>query len=394
MGLIDMLGEWIRRKREQAEKRNMKQATDYFGSLLKKRQVDTGAVCRSIEDYKDFPTVTKKQTELLLKHRSFRYVSQMGCPEWRAVMDTLKDTQYGMLEGTEIPRNVKTAVDNPMLRLVAQYRVLEYEYMRRNSPEPLSSQAQTERDAAHRLLNCCMKESDMDALKALALKGVEPENSVAIRYGLAEGYCKIRELNRERADELRGDNRTAMDWIELKASEEKGKLMQQAAGIYEREMAGRLPDDYSKAVREERGLLWELSRVGWNENLEVPVEMQVKYGLAGNFTEIADCRFDYTVSMDMGDYDRDYPQETINFHSRAIREQAGKELEKLEARLFPEKAESGGRKTASAKMENRRHPSLSVGQQQKAQPGREQDKRERQQRHNSPQSPGRARIKM
>ncbi|WP_225982797.1 hypothetical protein [Bacteroides stercoris] len=74
--------------------------------------------------------------------------------------------------------------------------MLEYENTRRNAPQPLSPEAQAERDAAHRLLNCCMREGDLDALKRLALKGERPDDSVAIRHGLAEGYRRLEELSR------------------------------------------------------------------------------------------------------------------------------------------------------------------------------------------------------
>ena len=388
-----MLNKWMRQRREQTEKRNMKQASDYFGGLLKKGRIDAGAVRQSIEDYKDFPSVTEKQTELLLKHKFFRHVEYMGYPERKGIMDALKDTRYGVQTGTEIPHNMKAAADSPLFRLLAQYRVLESEYVKRNAHEPLSADAQADKDAAHRLLNYCMGESDLTGLKDFALKGTRPEDSVIIRYGLLDGYHKIEELHKEWSEEQLGDNHTVMDRIELQIASEKGKLMQQAAGIYEKRMAGKLPDDYRKTVQEERGLLWELSRSGWNENLKVPVEMQAKYGMAGDFAGIADWRFDYKISMDMGDYDRDYPQEAIDRHSRAIREQAGKELEKLEARLFSEKAESRERKAASAGTENRVRPSPSVRQEQKAQPGKGQNREPQLQQHNSPQPPKRVRIR-
>ena len=385
MGLIDKLYEWMRHRRELVEKRNTKQATDYFGSLLKKMRVDTGAVCQSIEDYKDFPAVTKRQTELLLKHKFFRHVEGIGYPGRQAVIDALNDTRYGMQTGTEIPRNVKEAADVPLFRLLAQYKVLESEYVRQKTHVPLSPDAQADKEAAHRLLNYCMRESDLTALNDLALKGKQPEASVVIRYGLSDGYRKVDELNREWAEEQLGDDHTAMEQLEMRIAKEEGKLMQQAAGIYEKEMAGRLPDDYRKAVQEERGLLRELSRGGWNENLKVPIEMQVKYGMAEDFAKIADLRFDYKVSMNMGDYECVCPQEQIDRHSRAIREQAGKELDKLEARLFPQK-------TASARTENMERPSPSVRQEQKRQPDREQDKEQRQ--HRSPQQFPRTKIRM
>ena len=194
MGLAEKLSEWLFRRRERQEERNMRQATAYFGSLLNKRRADAGAILQSVRDYRDCPEVTRKQAELLLEHRFFRYVYQTGYPEWRAVMDALKETRYGMREGAAIPRSVREAAESPMLRLAAQYKVLEYEYTRRNAPQPLSPEAQAERDAAHRLLNCCMREGDLDALKRLALKGEKPDDSVAIRHGLTEDFAGIARL--------------------------------------------------------------------------------------------------------------------------------------------------------------------------------------------------------
>ena len=238
MGLAERLSEWLLRRRERQEERNMRQVTAYFGSLLKKRRADAGAILQSVRDYRDCPEVTRKQAELLLEHRFFRYVYQTGYPEWRAVMDALKETRYGMREGAAIPRSVKEAAESPMLRLAAQYKVLEHEYTRRNAPQPLSPEAQAERDAAHRLLNCCMREGDLDALKRLALKGEKPDDSVAIRHGLAEGYRRLEELSREWNEEMRGDNHTVMEQIELREADERGRLMRQAAALYERKTGG------------------------------------------------------------------------------------------------------------------------------------------------------------
>lgn len=227
MGLAEKLSEWLLRRRERQEERNMRQVAAYFGSLLNKRRADAGAILQSVRDYRDCPEVTRKQAELLLEHRFFRYVYQTGYPEWRAVMDALKETRYGMREGAAIPRSVREAAESPMLRLEAQYKVLEYEYTRRNAPQPLSPEAQAERDAAHRLLNCCMREGDLDALKRLALKGEKPDDSVAIRHGLAEGYRRLEELSREWSEEMRGDNHTVMEQIELREADERGRLMRQ-----------------------------------------------------------------------------------------------------------------------------------------------------------------------
>ena len=362
MGLAERLSEWLLRRRERQEERNMRQVTAYFGSLLKKRRADAGAILQSVRDYRDCPEVTRKQAELLLEHRFFRYVYQTGYPEWRAVMDALKETRYGMRE----------AAESPMLRLAAQYKVLEHEYTRRNAPQPLSPEAQAERDAAHRLLNCCMREGDLDALKRLALKGEKPDDSVAIRHGLAEGYRRLEELSREWSEEMRGDNHTVMEQIELREADERGKLMRQAAALYERKTGGRLPGDYLEAVKAERALLHGLARHGWDGQREVPKETVEKYGLTENFAGIARLRWDYHLSEDNGDFSRDYPEAAIGRHNRAIRERAAKELAGLEARLFPEKAASRERKAAHLRADNRASPTVSVGREQKEPPGKRQ----------------------
>lgn len=371
MGLAERLSEWLLRRRERQEERNMRQVTAYFGSLLKKRRADAGAILQSVRDYRDCPEVTRKQAELL-EHRFFRYVYQTGYPEWRAVMDALKETRYGMRERAAIPRSVKEAAESPMLRLAAQYKVLEHEYTRRNAPQPLSPEAQAERDAAHRLLNCCMREGDLDALKRLALKGEKPDDSVAIRHGLAEGYRRLEELSREWSEEMRGDNHTVMEQIELREADERGKLMRQAAALYERKTGGILPGDYLEAVKAERALLHGLARHGWDGQREVPKETVEKYGLTEDFAGIARLRWDYHLSEDNGDLSRDYPEAAIGRHNRAIRERAAKELAGLEARLFPEKAASRERKAAHLRADNRASPTASLKRERKEPPGKRQ----------------------
>lgn len=363
MGLAEKLSEWLLRRRERQEERNMRQVAAYFGSLLNKRRADAGAILQSVRDYRDCPEVTRKQAELLLEHRFFRYVYQTGYPEWRAVMDALKETRYGMREGAAIPRSVREA---------AEYKVLEYENTRRNAPQPLSPEAQAERDAAHRLLNCCMREGDLDALKRLALKGEKPDDSIAIRHGLAEGYRRLEELSREWSEEMRGDNHTVMEQIELREADERGKLMRQAAALYERKTGGRLPGDYLEAVKAERALLHGLARHGWDGQREVPKETVEKYGLTRDFAGIARLRWDYHLSEDNGDFSRDYPEAAIGRHNRAIRERAAKELAGLEARLFPEKAASRERKAAHLRADNRASPTASLKRERKEPPGKRQ----------------------
>lgn len=259
MGLAERLSEWLLRRRERQEERNMRQVTAYFGSLLKKRRADAGAILQSVRDYRDCPEVTRKQAELLLEHRFFRYVYQTGYPEWRAVMDALKETRYGMREGAAIPRSVKEAAESPMLRLAAQYKVLEHEYTRRNAPQPLSPEAQAERDAAHRLLNCCMREGDLDALKRLALKGEKPDDSVAIRHGRQGRLPQARrtEPGMVRGDAGRQPHRHGTDRVA--GGGRAGKADAASRRPLREEDGGILPGDYLEAVKAERALLHGLA---------------------------------------------------------------------------------------------------------------------------------------
>jgi len=63
MGLAEKLSEWLLRRRERQEERNMRQVAAYFGSLLNKRRADAGAILQSVRDYRDCPEVTRKQAE-------------------------------------------------------------------------------------------------------------------------------------------------------------------------------------------------------------------------------------------------------------------------------------------------------------------------------------------
>lgn len=217
-----------------------------------------------------------------------------------------------------------------------------------------------------------MREGDLDALKRLALKGEKPDDSVAIRHGLAEGYRRLEELSREWSEEMRGDNHTVMEQIELREADERGKLMRQAAALYERKTGGRLPGDYLEAVKAERALLHGLARHGWDGQREVPKETVEKYGLTRDFAGIARLRWDYHLSEDNGDFSRDYPEAAIGRHNRAIRERAAKELAGLEARLFPEKAASRERKAAHLRADNRASPTASLKRERKEPPGKRQ----------------------
>lgn len=96
MGLAEKLSEWLLRRRERQEERNMRQVAAYFGSLLNKRRADAGAILQSVRDYRDCPEVTRKQAELLLEHRFFRYrvpdeLSRMAGGHGRPERDPLRD---------------------------------------------------------------------------------------------------------------------------------------------------------------------------------------------------------------------------------------------------------------------------------------------------------------
>lgn len=171
---------------------------------------------------------------------------------------------------------------------------------------------------------------------------------------------------------MRGDNHTVMEQIELREADERGKLMRQAAALYERKTGGKLPGDYLEAVKAERALLHGLARHGWDGQREVPKETVEKYGLTEDFAGIARLRWDYHLSEDNGDLSRDYPEAAIGRHNRAIRERAAKELAGLEARLFPEKAASRERKAAHLRADNRASPTASLKRERKEPPGKRQ----------------------
>ena len=86
MGLAEKLSEWLLRAGA-AGGAEHEAGGGVFRELLNKRRADAGAILQSVRDYRDCPEVTRKQAELLLEHRFFRYVYQTGYPEWRAVMD-------------------------------------------------------------------------------------------------------------------------------------------------------------------------------------------------------------------------------------------------------------------------------------------------------------------
>lgn len=335
MGLSERISGWLQRRKEAVHRQRIYRASAYFGSLLKHGEADAVAVRRCVEDYKDFLEMTKRQVELLLEHGSLYSIRQAGRPEWQAVIETLAGTCYGRqtLDGTR--HSVAEEAENPLSLLFARYEVLREGYEnRRYKPLLPTSEIQARRNEAHRLLNYRMRESDLAALKDLALKGKRPEDSVILRHGLETGYRELDGLQRQWREERIDDDYPGMEQTERQMDAGRGSLMRQAAALYEEKLAGRLPGDYLEAVSDERRMLRELARNGWSERVEIPRETLVKYGLAEVFSEIASLRWNYHLSQDNGDLSREYPAAAIDRHSRTIREQAAREAEKLEKRLF------------------------------------------------------------
>lgn len=95
MGLSERISGWLQRRKEAVHRQRIYRASAYFGSLLKHGEEDAVAVRRCVEDYKDFPEMTKRQVELLLEHGSLYSIRQAGRPEWQAVIETLAGTCYG-----------------------------------------------------------------------------------------------------------------------------------------------------------------------------------------------------------------------------------------------------------------------------------------------------------
>ena len=72
MGLSERISGWLQRRKEAVHRQRIYRASAYFGSLLKHGEADAVAVRRCVEDYKDFPEMTKRQVELLLRSEERR----------------------------------------------------------------------------------------------------------------------------------------------------------------------------------------------------------------------------------------------------------------------------------------------------------------------------------
>jgi hypothetical protein len=83
MGLSERISGWLQRRKEAVHRQRIYRASAYFGSLLKHGEADAVAVRRCVEDYKDFPEMTKRQVELLLEHGSLYSIRQAPATAWR-----------------------------------------------------------------------------------------------------------------------------------------------------------------------------------------------------------------------------------------------------------------------------------------------------------------------
>ena len=372
MGLAEKLSEWLLRRRERQEERNMRQVAAYFGSLLNKRRADAGAILQSVRDYRDCPEVTRKQAELLLEHRFFRYVYQTSYPEWRAVMDALKETRYGMREGAAIPPEREGGGGKPDAAsggAIQGAGVRVHEAQRPAAVIPRSAGGTGCSAPAAELLH--------EGGRPRRTEKACPERRETGRLGghppRAGGWlpqARRTEPGMERGDAGRQPHRHGTDRVAGGGRE--GQADAAAAALYEKKTGGRLPGDYLEAVKAERALLHGFARHGWDGQREVPKETVEKYGLTEDFAGIARLRWDYHLIEDNGDFSRDYPEAAIGRHNRAIRERAAKELAGLEARLFPEKAASRERKAAHLRADNRASPTASLKRERKEQPGKRQ----------------------
>lgn len=338
MGMTERIGEWLHRQREKVLQRRARMATARFKKIVEGRLEEPEQVWQAVRKYGNYPEITKRQAELLLENRIFRFSDETGQCELREVMKALRDTRYGEQTRQEAFLPIEEREKNPLALLDAHFKVLDYERRRMKKPsDVLDAVELADRQAAHRLLNHYRRESDLAALKELAMKGTRPEESVIIRYGLADDYRQLARLRYQWNQEQSHKEYQAMDVAEDRISAQQGRLMRGASEIYEKEMQGKLPEDYTRMLHEDRKLLKALAKNGWHNGPDVPKEAGLRYGLAGDFAEIARGIFKYSVGLDCGNPYAEYPHDLIDCRSRSIQKQAAKELKILEDRLFPER---------------------------------------------------------
>lgn len=331
------LSDWIKDKREKWRSRSFKRSeTDFCGQVQYGRY---DAVLQSIERNKLFPSVTKEQARILWDSCFFRDIGQTSQKGWHRVMDALKRTEWGERQNWQLS-GLKAGNETLSQKLNAQYVLLCGQNTGGND-RACPCMEQEEVRAAHRLIGYCMKEQELLELKEFALSGKRPGDLTAIRYGLLDGFMKIEDWRRERAEEMRGDNHRTADGIDMRIAGENGKLMRTAAGLYEKKLDGKLPEDYLKVLRYERDMLYELSKNGWDGIMEVPKSLQMKYGMAEPFHRASNLLLDYVVRCDLGD--DSYPETGMRRCNKEIKSRSREGLAYLEKKLSPHASVSGHR---------------------------------------------------
>lgn len=290
------------------------------------------AILESVARNRTYPSVTGEQAQALWDAGFFRKADRIWDSGWHRVMDALKHTEWGKRQDWRLAE-VKAGNETPAQRLRAEY-VLMCSWKDKATGSACPDMEADEVRAAHRLLGHCMREQELLELKELAMHGKRPGDVTLVRNGLLDGFRKIRELEWLRADEMRGDNHSTAYGIDVEIAEETGKLMRASAGLYESRLSGKLPEDYMEALRKERDTLRHLSVHGWDGDMRISRNLQMKYGMARDFQEAGDLWLDYIVRCDLnGDTT---PAPDMKRYDDAIRAQSRKEAERLERKLSPQ----------------------------------------------------------
>ena len=324
------LTDWIKGMRERRMHRSFKRSEKQFRHDARLGLYD--AILESVARNRMYPSVTGEQAQALWDSGFFRKADRIGDSGWHRVMEALKQTEWGKRQEWRLSGL------NAGNEILSQKLNAEYVLMcSRKDKAAGSAWPDMEADeirAAHRLLGHCMREQELLELKELALHGKRPGDVALVRNGLLDGFRKIRELERQRADEMRGDNHSTAYGIDVEIAEETGRLMRASAGLYESRLCGKLPEDYLEALRKERDTLRYLSVHGWDGDMRISRNLQMKYGMVRDFQEAGDLWLDYIVRCDLnGDTT---PAPDMKGYGDAIRAQSRREAERLERKLSPQ----------------------------------------------------------
>lgn len=324
------LTDWIKGMRERRMHRSFKRSEKQFHHDARLGLYD--AILESVARNRMYPSVTSEQAQALWDSGFFRKADCIGDSGWHRVMAALKQTEWGKRQEWRLAE-VKAGNETPAQRLRAEY-VLMCSRKDKAAGSACPDMEADEVRAAHRLLGHCMREQELLELKELALHGKRPGDVTMVRNGLLDGFRKIRELERQRADEMRGDNHSTAYGIDVEIAEETGRLMRASAGLYESRLCGKLPEDYLEALRKERDTLRHLSVHGWDGGMGISRNLQMKYGMARDFHEAGDLLLDYIVRCDL--YGDASPAPDTGQYDDAIRSKSRREAERLERKLSPQ----------------------------------------------------------